>query len=71
MVFLELKFTSILLRPNSHPADIYVESRKPEVGSPKSEVPSRLSLVGAGSLNGDQEKKACRLALDVESKLFA
>ena len=40
MVFLELKCTSVLLWPSSHPADIKVGSRKSEIGSRKSEVGS-------------------------------
>ena len=43
-VFLELKSTSILLSPSSHPVDIKVGSRNSEVGSQKSEVGSPKSL---------------------------
>ena len=47
MVFLELKCTSILLWPCSHPADIKVRSLKSEGRSRKSEVGSRKSEVGS------------------------
>ena len=49
MVFLELKCTSILLWPSSHPADIKVGSQKSEDGSPKSEVQSPKRKSEAGS----------------------
>ena len=45
VVFLELKCTSLLLWPSSHPADIKVGSRKSEIRSRKSEILSRKSEV--------------------------
>ena len=62
MVFLELKGTSILLWPSSHPADIKVGSPKSEVGNLKSEVQSpKLEFGSQKSLLGFRSRDRSRI----------
>ena len=56
MAFLELKGTSILLWPSSHPADIKVGSPKSEVGNLKSAVRSPKSEVRSPKLEFGSQK---------------